>query len=149
MKLRTLVIALLLANFGYFAWTQGWVDAAIGLDAAQREPKRIAQQIAPDAIELILSAPAAAQTAANCVAKQERWLVYMGPYKKLDLDKKKAELLNLKVRATEVSKPTLPLGLSLGEFETERAAVAAKEALIPAGIKTANVVLWSTKSNCP
>ena len=155
LNLRTLVAILLLANLGYFAWTQGWVDAITGLDAAQREPKRMAQQIAPDATTLYTTQTQAVQaalkdaTSAKCVPKPERWMVYLGPYKKGDLEKKKTELSKLKIKAAEVSKPSLIFGLSLGEFASEALAIDALEALKPAGIKTATVVLWEAKLSCP
>lgn len=51
--LRLLVLALLLANVGYFAWTQGLL-ADYGLaPATQAEPQRLKQQIRPGAMQLI------------------------------------------------------------------------------------------------
>lgn len=51
--LRVLALALLLANAGYFAWGQGLL-AAYGLKPAlQAEPERLAQQIRPEALQLI------------------------------------------------------------------------------------------------
>ena len=39
--LRMLVMALALANAGYYAWTEGWLDTFIGTRAnAEREPDR-------------------------------------------------------------------------------------------------------------
>ena len=54
--LRMLALALLLANAGYFAWGQGLL-AAYGLKPArQGEPERLAQQIRPEALQLIAPA---------------------------------------------------------------------------------------------
>ena len=51
--LRMLALALLLANIGYFVWGQGLL-AAYGLKPArQGEPERLAQQIRPEALQLI------------------------------------------------------------------------------------------------
>lgn len=53
--LRLLVVALLLANLGWLAWTRGWLPAGWlppPGDAAQREPQRLARQVRPDAIVL-------------------------------------------------------------------------------------------------
>ena len=63
--LRVLVLALLLANAGYFAWSQGLL-AAYGLaPARQSEPERLAQQIRPEAMQLVAEEPARpAQSAA-------------------------------------------------------------------------------------
>ena len=51
--LRVLALALILANAGYFAWGQGLL-AAYGLKPArQAEPERLAQQIRPEALQLV------------------------------------------------------------------------------------------------
>ena len=51
--LRALVLALVLANAGYFAWTQGLL-ADYGLaPATQSEPQRLAQQLRPEAMRLL------------------------------------------------------------------------------------------------
>ena len=56
--LRLLVLALLLANAGYFAWTQGLL-ADYGLaPAAQAEPQRLAQQLRPEAMRLLTASEA-------------------------------------------------------------------------------------------
>ena len=56
--LRLLVLALLLANAGYFVWSQGLL-AAYGLaPARQSEPERLAQQIRPEAMQLVAEEPA-------------------------------------------------------------------------------------------
>ena len=61
--LRALALALLLANALYFAWGQGLL-AAYGLaPARQSEPERLAQQIRPEAMQLVL--PAAPATPAS------------------------------------------------------------------------------------
>lgn len=58
--LRTLVVLLLLANAGFFAWHQGWLDEALGPVAQQgRDPQRLKQQINPE--RLILLTPPQAQ----------------------------------------------------------------------------------------
>jgi len=51
--LRLLVLALLLANAAYFAWSQSLL-APIGLAPAQQsEPQRVAAQITPEAIRIV------------------------------------------------------------------------------------------------
>lgn len=52
--MRILLLALLLANGLYFAWTQGAL-AAFGLLPAsytEREPQRLAQQVRPGALQV-------------------------------------------------------------------------------------------------
>jgi hypothetical protein len=51
--LRLIVLLLLLANGGYFAWSQGYL-LAWGLGPLQQaEPQRLAQQIRPEAIRVL------------------------------------------------------------------------------------------------
>lgn len=61
--LRTLVLALMLANGTYLAWTQGFLEVYGFAPASQAEPQRLAQQIRPEAIELLKAIPAPAPTA--------------------------------------------------------------------------------------
>lgn len=56
--LRLLVLALLLANAGYFAWTQGLLADYGFAPAVQAEPQRLAQQIQPQAMQLLTPADA-------------------------------------------------------------------------------------------
>lgn len=51
--LRALVLGLLLANAAYFAWGQGLLAAYGWAPARQAEPERLAQQIRPEAMQLI------------------------------------------------------------------------------------------------
>jgi len=64
--LRWAVAVLLLANLGFFAWTQGWLDPLVGAPAdSEREPERLARQLRPEAVKLL---PArAASAAAACL----------------------------------------------------------------------------------
>jgi hypothetical protein len=62
--LRLLVVLLLLANAGFFAWTQGWLAPVLSqAPASGRDPQRLAQQVHPE--RLILNAPAAADMASQ------------------------------------------------------------------------------------
>lgn len=173
MSLRNIVIFLLMINLGYFAYSQGWLTAAIGSDAAQREPERVSKQVNPDAIAVstivtakatvtatpaITPAPSstppaelqavAAPVSATCTSKREQWVVYMGPYANKQLrDQKKAELSGLGLTSESISKQSLKIGLSLGEFESEASAKQALSDLSTKGVKTATIVLWGT-TNC-
>ncbi len=170
MSLRNIVIFLLIANFGYFVYSQGWLSSVIGSDASQREPERLSKQVNQGAIT-ITTAPRLAQTtladaleaapysapptqtvaeqAPSCASKREQWVVYMGPYANKTLsDKKKAELSGLGVNSSFISKPTLKTGLSLGQFDSENAAREALSKLSKQGVKTATVVLWAM-TDCP
>lgn len=56
--LRLLVLALLLANAGYFAWTQGLLADYGFAPTVQAEPQRLSQQIRPEAMRLLTSTDA-------------------------------------------------------------------------------------------
>jgi hypothetical protein len=66
--LRLLALALVLANAGYLAWSQGWL-ASYGLGpAVQAEPHRLDQQLRPDAMRLLTVAEARQLEGSNPVA---------------------------------------------------------------------------------
>lgn len=160
MSLKNIVIFLLIANLGYFAYSQGWLKAVIGSDASQREPERISKQVNPAAVTITpapqsLQSPLAPAPAAipepvtppepACASKREEWVIYMGPYANKQLrDQKKAELSGLGLASSAISKQSLKLGISLGEYESEVLAKQALAALKAKGVKTATVVLWGT-----
>ena len=50
--LRLFALVLLLANAGYFAWSQGHLRTLGWGPVEQREPERLAQQLAPDQLRL-------------------------------------------------------------------------------------------------
>jgi hypothetical protein len=56
--LRLVVLVLLLANGGYFAWRQGLLADYGFAPAAQAEPQRLAQQIRPEAMRLLTASEA-------------------------------------------------------------------------------------------
>lgn len=56
--LRLLALALVLANAGYLAWSQGWLAGYGWGPAVQAEPQRLAQQLRPDAMRLLTMAEA-------------------------------------------------------------------------------------------
>ncbi|RLJ37610.1 SPOR domain-containing protein [Acidovorax sp. 106] len=51
--LRLAVIALLLANAGYYAYTQGWLRSAGLAQPEQAEPLRVQQQIRPETLKVL------------------------------------------------------------------------------------------------
>lgn len=61
--LRALIVALLVANLAFFAWTQGWLDSVVGVRSiGDREPERLQRQVRPELIRIL---PANASSAAN------------------------------------------------------------------------------------
>lgn len=56
--LRLVVVLLVLANGGYFAWSQGWLRGYGLGPAPQREAFRLEQQVRPDAVQILSAAEA-------------------------------------------------------------------------------------------
>jgi hypothetical protein len=69
--LRALVVALLLANLGFWAWREGWLAPLHGFIGARpegdREPQRMQRALRPEAIELLTSGDASPRVAAAAV----------------------------------------------------------------------------------
>lgn len=64
--LRAVVVALLLANLLFFAWTQGWLDSLIGIRAhGDREPERLLRQIHPESVKVLPAGAASATPVAE------------------------------------------------------------------------------------
>ena len=52
--LRAVVVLLLLANLGFYAWTEGWLDAVVGARAiGDREPERLNRQVKPESVRIL------------------------------------------------------------------------------------------------
>ena len=65
--MRTLLLALLLVNLVFFAWSQGWM-AGVGLGpVTQREPQRLALQIHPEQVQIT---PLSSASAAPAIPPQ-------------------------------------------------------------------------------
>ena len=65
--LRPLVVMLLAANIGFWAWSQGALDGLTGVPHdSDREPQRLAAQIAPERLEILRTElPVSAASAAS------------------------------------------------------------------------------------
>ena len=58
--LRVAIVLLLLANLAFFVWTQGWLDAVVGVRAiGDREPERLLRQVRPETVRILPAANAA------------------------------------------------------------------------------------------
>lgn len=91
MTLARLALLLLVANLGFFAWNQGWLDGLAGLRAEpEREPERAARQFQPHLLRVIpadmaasaapASAPAAARPASGNGTEAEAACLEAGPF---------------------------------------------------------------------
>jgi hypothetical protein len=67
--LRLLVAALLVANLGFYAWSQGWLDGIVGARSiGDREPERMARQLRPELVRVLTSGTAAPTAVADTAA---------------------------------------------------------------------------------
>jgi hypothetical protein len=85
--LRAIVVALLVANLAFFAWTLGWLDGVVGVRArGDREPERLALQVRPESVT-VLKPGAKGTLAATAPACLEA-----GPFAPADLGAAEAAL---------------------------------------------------------
>ena len=62
--LRLLLLVLIVANLGFYSWSQGWLDSVVGIRATgDREPERLARQLRPEAVVILPPESAAASSA--------------------------------------------------------------------------------------
>jgi hypothetical protein len=91
--LRALVLALLLANLGFYAWSQGWLDSIVGVRAdGQREPERLARQVRPETIRVLT--PQAVAAAASA-AESRLQCLEAGPFAAADVGPAEAALASV------------------------------------------------------
>lgn len=78
---RALVALLLIANLGFFAWTQGWLDGVVGVRSiGDREPDRLQRQVRPEAVRVLTpQAASGAATAAASAAEARLACLELGP----------------------------------------------------------------------
>ncbi|MEP6874701.1 MAG: SPOR domain-containing protein [Burkholderiales bacterium] len=67
--LRILVAALLIANLGFYAWSEGWLDNIVGVRSiGDREPERMARQLHPELVRVLPIGDAASAAAVSGAA---------------------------------------------------------------------------------
>lgn len=93
--MRAIVIALMVANLGFWGWSAGWLGQ--GARAEQREPERLAKQVRPEAVVLGGGAPktVAKPAAAPAAAAQE--CLEAGPFNPTELVRAEAALVQASV----------------------------------------------------
>ena len=66
--MRTLVALLVLANLGFLALSQGWLQPYVGLSTHyEREPQRLAAQVDAQSVRVLSTGPAASAAAPACL----------------------------------------------------------------------------------
>ncbi len=64
--LRLVLLALILANVGFYSWSQGWLDGVVGVRAiGDREPERLARQVRPETVQILPPEAAASSVKAS------------------------------------------------------------------------------------
>lgn len=77
--LRALLLLLVLANVGVFAWSRGWLEPMwVAPDHADREPARHSRQVRPEAVRVL---PAASEAGSRAQAPR---CVEIGPFGLVD-----------------------------------------------------------------
>lgn len=69
--LRALLLVLLLANAGFFAWSQDWLAPMLPARSQGREPERLAAQVRPEAVRVLTAGAASAVVAAAAATAQD------------------------------------------------------------------------------
>ena len=69
--LRFTVLALLLANAGYYTWSQGMLSSSANPSAQEAEPQHLTQQIAPEALHILPKAGKGAVPSASISPPEE------------------------------------------------------------------------------
>jgi hypothetical protein len=96
--LRLVLLALILANLGFYSWTQGWLDGVVGVRASgDREPERLARQVRPETV-VILAPEAAASSVSSAPVCLEA-----GPFSATELAAANAALKQALPKAAEGS----------------------------------------------
>ncbi len=92
--LRFVVLLLVLANLGFYAWTQGWMDPLVGVSPhGEREPERFARQVRPEAVR-ILPPQGNAPTAAAAPLEAGLACLEAGPFTTAQLPLAEAAMAN-------------------------------------------------------
>ena len=122
--LRALVALLIVANLGFFAWTQGWLDTVVGVRAAgDREPERLVRQVHPELIRIL------PQSAASEPALAALSCIEAGPFGDAEIAAAQAALQAAAPGTTWADVRTLQPGtwiIYMGKF-ADRAALTRKQ----------------------
>jgi hypothetical protein len=79
--LRWLVVLLVVANLGFYAWTRGFLDNVVGVRAmGDREPDRLARQVRPERVRIVPPRAAGGGAAAATTAPASAACLESGPY---------------------------------------------------------------------
>jgi hypothetical protein len=87
--LRLVLLALILANLGFYSWTQGWLDSVVGVRAiGDREPERLARQVRPETVVILppeSASSASTNAATNAATTAAPACLEAGPFSPVEL----------------------------------------------------------------
>ena len=99
--LRALFLALVLANLGFYAWTQGWLDGVVGARAGgDREPERLTRQVQPETVVILPWTPASGVAATDTADAAARACLEAGPFSAVEIAVASAALKEALPRAS-------------------------------------------------
>jgi hypothetical protein len=91
--LRVLIVALIVANAGYFAWRQGWLGSLVASSPqGERDPYRVDRQVDPQSVVFV---PAAAASQAAASARDLPSCIEAGPFDTAQVEAAEAALVSL------------------------------------------------------
>jgi hypothetical protein len=148
--LRALLVLLLLANAGFYAWTQGWLAPWWPPRSEAREPERLAQQIRPEWIKVLSvgaardavasAAPAASAPAPAADAEPPPVCLEAGPFSDPQAAAIEAQLAQQGVPEGAVTRElvarTYTWGVVMGRFADREAMRAKAEELRRLNVRT-------------
>lgn len=125
MKLRALALLLVLANLGFFIWSQGWLDGLTGARAGgDHEPERMARQFQPQLLRVLPGAAGAGAMAGP--AAPFAACLEAGPFSMAEADTALAQWRERGVSAARVASTAGPAGNAMLRIENADAALVAK-----------------------
>ncbi len=126
MKLRALALLLVLANLGFFIWTQGWLDALTGARAAgDHEPEHMARQFQPQLLRVLPGAAGAAAMAGSAVAAATA-CIEAGPFTMAEAETALAQWRERGVQTARIVQRMQPGDDAMVRIENADAALAAR-----------------------
>lgn len=127
MKLRALALLLVLANLGFYMWSQGWLDAVTGVRATgDREPERTARQFQPQVLRVLPGAEGAAAMAGSATPTAGGRCLEAGPFTPADADAALARWRERGVQTAGIVPREQPDGGLMLRVESADAALAAQ-----------------------
>lgn len=128
---RRLLLLLVLANAGYWGWSQGWLSG-LGLGPARpNEPERVARQLRPEAVQLAIPSPAASGAATAASTPAATTCLQAGPLDAAQAEAVRQALVALPAEAWRLMPMAEPARwmVFMGKFDDDEALARKKDEL--------------------